>query len=60
MRRREFISLIGVMAAVWPFVTRAQKDGGSRRSSLVPIRIISKWVGMKPLATGDCPIRLSR
>jgi hypothetical protein len=35
MRRREFISLVGAMAAAWPLVTRAQQAGMKRSGTLM-------------------------
>jgi len=35
MRRREFISLVGAMAAPWPFVNRAQQAGMKRSGILM-------------------------
>jgi hypothetical protein len=37
MRRREFISLVGAMAAAWPLVTRAQQAGVKRSGILMSV-----------------------
>jgi hypothetical protein len=64
MRRREFISLAGFVAAAWPLVTRAQQPGMKRNGILMSVAQTDpeetfgdgyqKSIILSPKTTGTC------